>query len=263
LEVATHDEKRPPDSPPPIDVLVATFNSAPTLEAALAAARRLLPVHRLIVVDRASTDGTQEIARRAGAEVYGDEVGLGYARNYALRLATTDPVLFLDSDVIITRPDFYARAWEEFAIPRTAAVVGMTVGHRFPYGFPLGLTMVGRQWALEAGIPDSVQSRETYFLQRAARRAGLKVRYVPDAMDHRGTYRAAPSWPEFQGAAIRSTSGMNPREPVYAFVVILLMHMNSGRPRDLVYTPIFYAKLLRGFLQPERWGRMDRRQVSL
>jgi hypothetical protein len=139
----------------------------------------------------------------------------------------------------------------------------MTVGHRFEYGLPLGLTLVGRAWALAARIPDTVQSRETYFLQRAARRAGLRVRYVPNAMEHLGTYRSAPHWPEFQGAAIRSTSGLDPREPLYAFIVVLLIHMNSGRPRDLVYTPVFYAKLLRGFLQPDRWGRLDRRQIKV
>jgi glycosyltransferase involved in cell wall biosynthesis len=246
---------------PAIDVLVATFNSAATLDAALSAARKHLPIHRLIVIDRASTDGTQAIARGAGAEVYVDEIGIGYARNRALQLADTDPVLFLDSDVILTRPDFYARALEAYRVPRTAAVVGMTVGHRFEYGFPLGLTLVGRKWALAAGIPDEVQGRETYFLQRAVRRAGLKVRYVRDAMEHRGTFRSAPHWAEFQGAAIRSSSGMNFREPLYALVVTLLIHMNSGRPRDLVYTPIFYAKLLRGFLRPERWGRLDRRSI--
>jgi glycosyltransferase involved in cell wall biosynthesis len=258
----TEPGSEPQRAEPPIDVLVATFNSAATVEATLTAARKHLPIHRLIVVDRASTDGTPEISRRAGAEVYPDELGLGYARNRALQLADTDPVLFLDSDVIVTRPDFYARALESYQKPRTAAVVGMTVGHRFEYGLPLGLTLVGRAWALAAGIPDTVQSRETYFLQRAARRAGLRVRYVPDAMKHLGTYRSAPHWPEFQGAGIRSTSGLNPREPLYAFIVVLLIHMNSGRPRDLVYTPVFYAKLLRGFLQPDRWGRLDRRQIK-
>ena len=247
---------------PPIDVLVATFNSALTLDATLAAARRALPIHCLIVLDRSSTDGTQAIARRWGAQVHVDDVGLGSARNRALQLADTEPVLFLDSDVLLTRPDFYARALEAFRQPRTAAVVGMTVGHRFRFGLPLGLTLLGRDWARAAGIQDRVQSRETYYLQRAARRAGLRVRYVPDAMEHRGTYRSVPHWPEFQGAAIRTTSGRNPRELLYAFVVILLIHMNHGRPRDVAYTPIFYAKLVRGFLHPARWGQLDRRQVS-
>jgi glycosyltransferase involved in cell wall biosynthesis len=243
---------------PPIDVLVATYESAATLEEMLASVRRHIPVHHLIVVDRSSRDGSPEIARAAGGIVFDDRTGLGRARNVALSAADTDPVLFVDSDVVIERPDFYARSLEEYARPRTAAVVGMARGHRFRYGLPLGLTLVGRQWALAAGIPDDVQGRETYFLQRAVRRQGLQTRYVPDAMRHHGTFRSAPYWPEFQGAAIRRTSGWNPREVVYAGLVVLLMHLNSGRARNFAYSPVFYLKILRGFLDPGRWARLDR-----
>ncbi len=247
----------------PIDVLVATSNSASTLAEALESARRFLPVHRLIVVDRRSTDGTAEIARRYGAELYLEDTGLGRARNLALEVAETDPVLFLDSDVVIRRPDFYAHALDEYRRPRTVAVVGMAQEHRYRYGLPLGLTLVGRAWALRARIPDTAQGRETYYLQRAARREGGRVRYVPDAMVHFGTYRQMLHWPEFQGASIRRSSGRNPRELVYALVVVLLMHMNSRRPRNILYTPVFYLKLLRGFMAPGRWGRVDRTRVTL
>jgi len=251
---------RPDDGPPVqgVDVLVATYNSAETLSDTLEAARSLLPVHCLIVVDRASTDGTVDIARRFGARVLSDEVGLGYARNRALQAADTDPVLFLDSDVRVVRPDFYREAVREFARPRTVAVVGMSVGHAFRYGLPLGLTLIGRVWSLCAAIPDRAQGRETYYLQRAARRVRGRVRYIPDAMVHSGTYRRAPNWPEFQGASIRLSSGRNPRELAYAGVVVLLMHMNSKRPRNVLYSPIFFGKLLRGFIHPDRWGRLTR-----
>lgn len=243
---------------PDIDVLVATYESAGTLEQSLASIQAHVPVHHLIVVDRASRDGSIEIARAHGARVLTDETGLGRARNIALAAADTDPVLFVDSDVVIERPDFYARALEAYARPRSAAVVGMSRGHRFRYGLPLGLTLIGRDWALAAGIPDHVQGRETYYLQRAARRGGLRTRYVSEAMRHHGTYRADPHWPEFQGAAIRRSSGLNPRELVYAAVVVTLMHLNSGKVRNVAYSPIFYVKLLRGFSDSARWGRLVR-----
>ena len=248
---------------PPVDVLVATYNSATTIQETVDAVREHIPVHCLIAVDRQSTDGTREVLRRAGARVIEDEGGLGYARNAALRAADTEPVLFVDSDVRIVRSDFYPRALEEFSRPGTAAVVGMSVGHPYRYGLPLGLTLAGRAWCLDAGIPDRVQSRETYFLQRAARRQRRRVRYVPDSMVHHGTYRRAPYWPEFQGAWIRTTSGWSPRELAYAGEVVLLMHMNSRQPRNLLYSPIFYGKLLRGFLDPQRWGRLDRTAALL
>lgn len=243
---------------PPVDVLVATYNSAETLADSLESARKFIPVHCLLVADRESSDGSPEIARRFGAKVFTDRSGLGNARNLTLRAADTDPVLFLDSDVRIVRPDFYPVAAREFSRPGTAAVVGQAVGHSFRYGLPLGLTLIGRTWSLRASIPDGVQSRETYYLQRAARQAHARVRYVAEAMVHQGTYRRVPHWPEFQGASIRSTSGWNPREVAYAGVVVLLMHMNSHSPRNMLYSPVFFGKLLRGFLAPNRWGRLDR-----
>ena len=82
-------------------------------------------------------------------------------------------------------------------------------------------------------------------------------------MVHSGTYRGSPRWPEFQGAAIRRSSGWNPRELVYAGMVVLLIHMNSRRPRHILYSPVFYGKLLRGFLDPGRWGQLDRGRVTL
>jgi glycosyltransferase involved in cell wall biosynthesis len=243
---------------PSVDVLVATYESAATLAQALESVRAFVPVHHLIVVDRFSRDGSADIAKAHGAMVLDERTGLGRARNLALAAADTDPVLFVDSDVVIERPDFYARALEAYARRRTAAVVGMNLGHRFRYGLPLGLTMIGRRWALSAGIPDDAQGRETYYLQRAAREQGLSTRYVPDAMRHYGTYRASPHWPEFQGAAIRRSSGWDPRELAYAAEVVLLMHLNSRRARNVAYSPVFYLKLLRGFFDPGRWSRLDR-----
>lgn len=247
---------------PAIDVLVATYQSEATLGKTLRSARAVLPTARILVVDRHSTDRTAQIATQFGAEVFEEDRGLGRARNLALEQATSETVLFLDSDVEIVRPDFILRAWEELRRPRTAAVVGATVGHPFHYGLPLGLTLLGRPWALAAAIPDDVQSRETYYLQRAARRGHLRVRYVPNAMRHAGTFRSAPHWPEFQGAAIRRSSGWNPRELVYSAMVVMLMHMNSHRPRNVLYSPIFYGKLLRGFLAPDRWAQLDRTRLS-
>lgn len=247
-----------PPAPGSVDVLVATYNSAATLERCLTSADRCLPGQRLLVVDRSSTDATARIARAHGAELLSEDRGLGFARNLALRNARTDPVVFLDSDVEIVRSDFLREALAEYRRPGTAAVVGTSVGHPFAYGLPLGLTLVGREWALAAGIPDDAQGRETYYLQQAARRDARVVRYVREAMVHRNVSRRIPHWPEFQGAAIRRSSGWDPRELAYAAEVVVLMHVNSRSTKNVLYSPIFYLKLLRGFLDPARWARLER-----
>lgn len=252
-------------SPPtgsPIDVLVCTFNSEAHLAEVLDAARRSLPIHRLIVVDRHSTDRTVEIATRFGAEVHAEEVGLGYARHRAIELSDTAQVLFLDSDVVIRRPDFLAQARAQLTRPGTAAVVGCAVGHPFLYGLPLSLTLFDRSWIRRVEIPPGVQGRETYYIQRRVRQERRRVRYVPDAFEHFGTYRSSPHWPEWQGAWVRLTGGPSPREIVYSGLVVALLLLNSRRMKNIAYAPVFYLKLLRGFMAPQRWREMDRRRVA-
>ncbi|MCI4364369.1 MAG: glycosyltransferase family 2 protein [Thermoplasmata archaeon] len=256
------NETGPAEPAGSIDVLVCTFNSARHLEDCLRSARAMLPVRRLIVVDRNSTDGTQAIARRWGAEVHSEEVGLGYSRRRAIELSSTPFVLFLDSDVVVRRSDFAAHALAAMEDPSTAAVVGCAEGHRFLYGLPLSLTLFRREWVFGVEIPSSVQGRETYYIQRRVRQDRLRVRYLTDAYLHYGTYRSLRHWPEFQGAWVRITGGLSVRELLYSGIVVLLIQMNSRRARNLAYAPIFYAKLLRGFFRPERWRNLDRTELS-
>ncbi|HEV2449484.1 MAG TPA: glycosyltransferase family A protein [Thermoplasmata archaeon] len=251
-----------PSGEAPVDVLVCTFNSAAHLTEVLEAARRCLPIHRLIVVDRHSTDRTVEIATSFGAEVHVEEVGLGYARRRAVELAETPQVLFLDSDVVIRRPDFLARARAQLARPGTAAVVGCAVGHPFLYGLPLSLTLFDRSWILRVRIPPGVQGRETYYIQRQVREEHRRVRYVPEAFEHFGTYRSSPHWPEWQGAWVRITGGVSVRELLYSGLVVALLLLNSRRLRNIAYAPVFYLKLVRGFMAPQRWREMDRRRAA-
>ncbi|MCI4325856.1 MAG: glycosyltransferase family 2 protein [Thermoplasmata archaeon] len=241
----------------PVDVLVSTFNSARDLDECLREARRLLPVHRLIVVDHRSTDGTRAIAERWGAEVHEETVGLGFSRTLALSLAGTPWVVFLDSDVLLRSPRFFAEACRLAQLPGVGAIVGMSVGHTFRYGLPFGLTMVPLAWARSVEIPPSVNARETYFFQQALRRDRRRVAYVPDAMEHRSMFRGHK--PEWEGANTRLVAGWSLPQLGYALVVILLIHMNSRKPKNVLYTPLAYAKFLRGFLNPDRWRVLDRR----
>jgi glycosyltransferase involved in cell wall biosynthesis len=251
-----------PPTGPSVDVLVVTFNSAAFLEESLSAIVRYIPVHHLILVDRFSTDGTPEIAARFGAQVHQEETGVGGARLRALSLADTEFALFVDGDVILQRPDFLPRAMEELRRPRTRAVVGNAVGHPLEYGLPLGLTLFRLDWGRRAGMSLEGQGQETYAFRRAVRRDRGKVRYVEDAMVHRGTFRSVPTWPEWQGAQTRLVAPGSLYELLYSFLVVFLIHLNSRRFRNVAYTPIFWAKFLRGYADPDRWRMIDRRRVA-
>jgi GT2 family glycosyltransferase len=90
-----------------LSVVVVTFNSAACLEACLGALSRQLPGAEVLVVDNASSDGTQAIARAAGAGVLENERndGFGRASNRGAREAARRHVLFLNPDVVVTRCD--------------------------------------------------------------------------------------------------------------------------------------------------------------
>lgn len=81
----------------PISGLVITKNEADRIERCL---QSLAPLcAELIVVDSLSTDGTQELARKAGASVI-EQAWLGFdaQKNFALERASQPWVLFLDAD---------------------------------------------------------------------------------------------------------------------------------------------------------------------
>lgn len=214
------------------------------------------------MVDRNSTDATPAIARDFDAELHREEAGIGLATTRAIELATTPVVLFLDSDVEIVRRDFFREARRALARPRVVAVVGGAVGHPFVYGLPLGLTLLRREWAASVRIPPQQQGAETWYLRHALARDRLRVAYVPEAMVHESVFRGR-HWPEWQGANIRTAAGLSPRELAYALCVVLLIHINSRRWRNVLYAPVFYLKFLRGFTQPRRWIVRDRRDARL
>jgi glycosyltransferase involved in cell wall biosynthesis len=251
----------PPVAGEAVDVAVRTFNSARTLGACLAAARRFVPIHHLWVIDRNSTDATCAVAESFGAEICREDTGIGRATRLALELADTATLLFLDSDVTLVRPDFYATAARRLSEPGVGAVVGNALHHPFAYGLPLGLTLIPVAWGRTVTLPAEAQGSETYYFRRALARDRRKVVYVPDAMIHSTPYRGR-TWPEWQGAQIRSAAGWSPRELAFSLLVPLLIHANSRSARNLFYTPIFDLKLLRGFLQPDRWRRRDRRALT-
>ncbi len=85
-----------------VSVVVPAYNAASTLGTCLAALRKQAyprELYRIIVVDDGSTDDTAQVAESFGVKVIRQKnQGASAARNAGLREATSDIVLFTDSD---------------------------------------------------------------------------------------------------------------------------------------------------------------------
>jgi len=95
---------------PSISVIIPAYNESAyipeTLNHLCAAERRLKAVFdttvQIIVVDNASTDGTAELARRAGADIAEEsEHNIARVRNAGMNLARHEVLIFLDADTLV------------------------------------------------------------------------------------------------------------------------------------------------------------------
>jgi len=121
---------------PPVSVILLVKNEHDRLPAALATVGW---ADEVLVADTGSTDGTQEIARRAGARVV--EIpweGYVASRNRALALARHDWVFFVDADERVPealRDEIRRRLGEDgetiagFRMPRLSTLLGREVRH--------------------------------------------------------------------------------------------------------------------------------------
>jgi len=246
-----------------VDVIIRTFNSGHTLDKCISSIKDHIPYEKIIVVDHCSTDSTREISISHKVDYYTEEVGLGFATKLGISKSTTEFLLFVDGDVEVVSGKFFQEALRHIKSKGVGAVVGCSVGYIFSYGLPLGLTLFERALASRVQMPDKIQGRETYYFQEYLKKNSLKVRYVKDAMIHRSEYRQMPHWPEWQGAQIRFTPGNHYRQLLWALAITFMMHFNSRNPKNIAYSSIYYFKIVIGFMNPEKWGKIDRREVSL
>lgn len=118
---STHPDNPPPSGPKhgQIEVLIPTLNEAAVIRDTVENARKVGPV---FVLDSCSTDGTQQIAREAGATVV-EQKFLGYARqkNWGLDNLPWKGqwVFILDADERIT-PRLRAELFRAIASPEAA-----------------------------------------------------------------------------------------------------------------------------------------------
>ncbi len=91
-----------------ISIVMPAFNEAKNIEKAILDFKNIPEVTEIIVVDNNSTDGTAEIAERAGAKVVKEpRQGYGYACRRGLSEATGDIIFLVESDQTFFAKDVY------------------------------------------------------------------------------------------------------------------------------------------------------------
>jgi glycosyltransferase involved in cell wall biosynthesis len=125
---------------PALSVVLITRNAAAVLDACL---ESVAFADDIVIVDSASTDGTQEIAHRRGARVVHKEwLGFGRQKQFAVEQAKNDWVLCLDADERVS-PELAASIQAALAAP-VSPVYRMPRRNRF----------LGRWLAHGEGYPD-------------------------------------------------------------------------------------------------------------
>jgi len=91
------------------DVIIPTKNSSRTLSWCLRALKRSdIPYNRIIVIDKHSKDGTIAIAKREGCLVINSDANYSQSLREGIKIAETEYVLILDSDVIVNSCFYYS-----------------------------------------------------------------------------------------------------------------------------------------------------------
>ena len=237
---------------------ICTYNSEKTLRNCLLSIKKVAPQSKIIVVDHFSGDSTSKIAKEFGAEIIFENVGLGHARQVCFENASTKYIVFVDSDVEILAQDFIQRSTLGLEKNETGAVVGMSLGHKFAYGLPASLLVLRQRDFRGKIIPDYIDARETFFIQKRLDCLGLKTFYIFGAMKHNSQFRKYK--PEWEGANTRILPSSVLKELGFTTKVIILLTLNSRNSTNMLYLPIFYLKFLRGFVNPQPWLKIRRAQ---
>jgi glycosyltransferase involved in cell wall biosynthesis len=207
-----------------ISFVVPAHNEAPliraTCESIVAAARACGIEFELIVVDDASSDGTADVARAAGASVVRTERRhIAAARNTGARHARGDVLIFVDADTTIG-PEVLNQVFGAL----DAGAIGGGAAVRFDEPVPwyaraslpvlcwffrrlkyaAGCFVYCTQRAFEAvgGFDEQLFAAEEIYFSRALRRAG-RVVVVPAAVTTSGRKVRAYSWWEIHRDLMR------------------------------------------------------------
>ena len=111
---------------PLVSIVMPTYQGAAYLKETLAAvnSQEFAPGFEIVAIDSSSSDGTPKLLREAGARVYSisqAEFGHGKTRNFGVREARGDIIVFLSQDALPVGRDWLQQLVEAVEDPRVGA----------------------------------------------------------------------------------------------------------------------------------------------
>lgn len=269
-----------------IDVAVCTYQSEKYLDKCLTSVEKSVPINKLIVVDHYSTDRTIEIAKKHNAEIYFENVGLGYARQIAIDHVETPIFMFLDSDVVFFSYDWFEKAFSLMGRRKNGEKIGAVVvftpvihnPQRQKYadfwwkmcpwkkeiGFLPQSTLYLKSAIEGIKIPSILGSYEQVYIEHYMRKRGYT--YAPIEVKGRHFYDFPDKKASWMGAGDRLFSGL--RRDTFTYVIFrqaLIAPLKAVPPAVFMRDPLiilwntrYWFGYLKGWLHPEEYTKMKR-----
>ena len=264
-----------------IDVFIPTYNSGRHLQECLDSVKKAFPVRRVVLVDHKSVDSTLLIGRRNGCEIIEEEKGLAYARELSFRLAETEVLAMVESDLVYREYGWYERAIGLMK-DNVAAVVAYVPRAREVergrynefwskhtplrerrHGFSAGSTLVRTEAVRKMRLPPRLNAYEDLYIMRQLSKAGWTYKYIEVEGVHYSDDRsfAKARW---YGANARTLYSLDPGNlvlvrrhltmPLKGAVASILML----EPRVFWWAAGFTANFFWGWSRPRRFGALQR-----
>jgi glycosyltransferase involved in cell wall biosynthesis len=259
-----------------VDVAVCTYQSEKYLDECLTSVEKFVPFNRLIIVDRYSTDRTVEIAKKHGAEIYFENIGLGHARQVAIEHSDAPFILFVDSDVVFYDGEWFNSAVELFKDEKKrVGAIGIEVPARLP---PWRQKYVNFWWktvpqirapsfsnvyflrrkAIEGmRIPNQLGAYEQVFIRTYVAKKGWKVYVIQgnglhyyDYPDWKGAWLGAGSR-VFGDEKIKDLPQMLIRRILTACLKAIPPAIAYNDPSIIFHNTTYWFRYLKGWLKPE------------